>query len=159
MHETLSLRPGTRRLLRILCFLCLVACLCFIFGNSLQGETASDERSEEVTNAFHSVGLGINHDAVRKTAHFLEYTVLGLLALCCLRVLTPHLERHLAWPLLFGLLAALIDETIQLFVPGRSGLVADLWFDFGGIIAGVLLGAGFIRLTRKFWDTLSLEKQ
>lgn len=159
MQDTFSFRPGTRRFLRVLCLLCLMACICFIFANSLQQEEDSDRRSEEIATAISDMGLGLHYALVRKVAHFLEYTLLGLLALCCLRVLTPRLETQVTQPLLLGLVVALADETIQLFVPGRSGMVADIWLDFGGVIAGVLLGAGFTCLTRKFWNTISLEKK
>ena len=36
--------------------------------------------------------------------------------------------------MLGGLLTALTDETIQLFVPGRSGQVTDIWIDFSGVM-------------------------
>lgn len=159
MHNAFSFRPGTQRFLRTLCLLCLMACICFIFANSLQGEEDSDRRSEEVTTAFSDAGLVLDYDLVRKTAHFLEYALLGFLALCCLRVMTPHLEKYVSWPLLLGLAVALVDETIQLFVPGRSGMVADIWMDLGGVVAGVLLGAGGVWLTRRFWSAITLGKE
>ena len=42
-------------------------------------------------------------------------------------------------PLLLGLLTALCDETIQLFVEGRSGQISDVWLDAAGIATGALL--------------------
>ncbi|MDO5140406.1 MAG: VanZ family protein [Eubacteriales bacterium] len=36
----------------------------------------------------------------------------------------------------FGLLTALTDETIQLFVEGRSGQITDVWIDFAGVCFG-----------------------
>lgn len=47
-----------------------------------------------------------------------EYAVLGALTAAALRT-----GAHFSWPaaLLPGTFAALCDETIQLFVPGRSG--------------------------------------
>lgn len=158
MHDAFSFRPGTRRFLRALCLLCLMVCIFFTFANSLQAEQESDRRSGEVTSAFSHLGLDIDYDLVRKAAHFLEFALLGFLSLCCLRVLTPHLEKHVSWPLLLGLVVALIDESIQLFVPGRAGIVPDIWVDFGGVIAGILLGAGFTSLTRRFWSAISLDK-
>ena len=41
--------------------------------------------------------------------------------------------------LLAGLLCALCDETIQLFVVGRSSQVSDIWVDFSGILAVAVL--------------------
>ena len=31
------------------------------------------------------------------------------------------------------------DETIQLFSPGRSSQVTDVWIDFAGVVTGTLL--------------------
>ena len=42
-------------------------------------------------------------------------------------------------PVLTGLLAAMADETIQLFSPGRASMVQDVWIDFAGVLAGLLL--------------------
>lgn len=72
---------------------------------------------------------------LRKLAHFTEFSILG---------------GVLAWnaglwpvsssvPVLTGLLAAMADETIQLFSPGRASMVQDVWIDFAGVLAGLLL--------------------
>ena len=37
---------------------------------------------------------------------------------------------------LLGLLAAFLDETLQLF-SGRGSMVADVWLDFAGVVFGV----------------------
>ena len=40
----------------------------------------------------------------------------------------------------------MVDETIQIFVPGRSGEITDVWLD----LAGFLVGYGLARvITRK----------
>ena len=72
---------------------------------------------------------------LRILAHFTEFSILG---------------GVLAWnaglwpvsssvPVLTGLLAAMADETIQLFSPGRASMVQDVWIDFAGVLAGLLL--------------------
>lgn len=48
-----------------------------------------------------------------------------------------------------GRRAALCDETIQLFVPGRSGQIADVWLDTAGYLTGALLTLLIFRLCRK----------
>ena len=63
---------------------------------------------------------------IRKLAHFSEYLLEGFLFMLCLRVYTKHVLKHVSWPILGGLLTALTDETIQLFVPGRSSQVTDV---------------------------------
>ena len=59
-----------------------------------------------------------------------------------------HFFKHVSWPMLGGLLTALTDETIQLFVPGRSGQVTDIWIDFSGVMTGLLVGLILLGLVR-----------
>ena len=73
---------------------------------------------------------------LRKIAHFTEYAVLGaLFAAFFARTRNPILLK----PLAFGAFAALSDETLQLFVPGRSGQLSDVWLDMAGVACGALL--------------------
>ena len=62
-------------------------------------------------------------------------------------LLTPHPT----WPaaLLPGTLAARCDETIQPFVPGRSGQITDGWLDTAGYLTGALLTLLIFFLCRK----------
>lgn len=86
---------------------------------------------------------------VRKGAHVLEYAVLGLLARGML--LARHRERGGA-VMPAGLLVALVpvvDECIQLFVPGRSGRVEDVLIDLAGVSVGVFAGMAASRLRRR----------
>ena len=48
-----------------------------------------------------------------------------------------------------GLLTAFIDETIQLFVKGRAGMIADVWIDFGGMTSGALVMLAFYTVYRR----------
>ena len=69
------------------------------------------------------------------------------------RVSFPHSNRTgLAEAQLFGLLAGLLDETLQLFCPGRAALVSDVWLDWAGFLCGaaavVLLRAVRARCAR-----------
>ena len=76
---------------------------------------------------------------VRKAAHFTEYAILGVLARGLFGSL--HAERGVR-PLPAGLLVAfvpVVDECIQLFVPGRSGQLTDVLIDLSGVIVGALL--------------------
>lgn len=86
---------------------------------------------------------GIDH-AVRKTAHFAEYAILGFL-------LTGAASLGNGWksflqPGFTGALYAASDEFHQLFVPGRSGQVSDVMLDSAGVCFGVFLGMLFWRL-------------
>lgn len=89
---------------------------------------------------------------IRKAAHVLNYTVLGiLLARASLR----SIGKVLPATLIFGFLAAVADEIHQCFVPGRSGEVRDVAID----LAGVALGAGLTWLLRRRALRISLSAE
>ena len=88
---------------------------------------------------------------VRKLAHFCEYMLEGFFLVLMTRVLAGRRRRllpYLSWPALVGVLTALTDETIQLFFQGRGSRVTDVWIDFGGVVAGMLVGLVCLALLR-----------
>ena len=87
---------------------------------------------------------------IRKLAHFSEYTAIGALMLSCAYSrdrARPH--RFLGYVLGAGLFTAVCDETIQLFVEGRAGMIVDVWIDFGGVVTGTLIMLGFYAIVRR----------
>ena len=52
-------------------------------------------------------------------------------------------------PFTLCFLTALVDETIQLYFPGRSGQITDLWVDLAGVALGILAAALIGRWLRK----------
>jgi VanZ family protein len=83
---------------------------------------------------------------VRKAAHFTEYLILGLLGTATVRPWAGQAQAMRE--ALLGVLVPLVDETIQLFVPGRSGQISDVWLDVTGFVCGFLL-VGFVYLVRQ----------
>jgi VanZ family protein len=86
----------------------------------------------------------------RKPAHMAEYAILFLLLYRAVQrgALHSWSLRALGLVGLLTMLYAASDELHQHFVIGRTGKIADLGFDF----AGVLLGVGFVawwRMWRK----------
>ena len=104
---------------------------------------------------------------VRKCAHFIEYTGLGMLLRqsdACVRrnrtvsekmriedlvdrgdgtgrmcALTPdgHIWLEIHRIAIFAV--PFLDETIQLFTEGRSGQISDVWLDMAGALTGTVL--------------------
>lgn len=127
-----------RKLRKYIWTIIYIAFIIFIFSNSMQVATESARRSEGVLHYLQEfVGKEwLTDHIVRKAAHFSEFAVLGMLGVRCMQDYT----KHYIMPALFsGLLTALTDETIQLFVEGRSGQVSDVWLDFGGCCFGVVV--------------------
>ena len=141
---------------RFVWLLLLIVFVAFIFYNSSMPAAESHRASELVGSILTGMGKWFGIDVpqqnldynIRKLAHFCEYALEGFLLMLCLRVYTRHFVRHMSWPILGGLLTALTDETIQLFSPGRSSQVLDVWLDFVGVLAGLLVGLFLLALCR-----------
>ena len=132
---------------RVLFTLALAGCIWFIFSNSMAVADVSSVSSGRVLQLLQAVLRRLGHPAlaqrltmhiVRKMAHFCEYTLEGFLLMLCMRVYSRRPLRHITVPMLAGVLTALTDETIQLFSPGRSSQVTDVWLDSAGVLAGIL---------------------
>ena len=133
---------------RVVFTLALIGCIAFIFSNSMKIASVSSVSSGRVLQLLQAVlrrlgmpGLAqrLTMHIVRKMAHFCEYTLEGFLLMLCMRVYTRRYVRHISVPMLGGVLTALTDETIQIFSPGRSSQVTDVWLDSAGVLAGILV--------------------
>jgi VanZ family protein len=86
------------------------------------------------------------HYVVRKTAHAVEYAILGILIWRVVRTFAAH---HPAWHFRFALLLAALyaatDEAHQIFVPGREAAVRDVLLDTCGAGIGLALVWGVTR--------------
>ena len=133
---------------RVVFTVALIACIAFIFSNSMAVAAVSEKSSGRVLQLMQAVLRRLGHPAlaerltmhiVRKLAHFCEYALEGFLLMLCMRVYNRHPLRHITVPMLGGVLTALADETIQLFSEGRSSQVTDVWLDSAGVLAGILV--------------------
>ena len=123
-----------------LCIALLVMTLVFIWGNSLlPGELSaafSDWIREILTKLLPNLEVGRKGTGLlRKIAHFTEFCTLGM----CLGWLAGMLARPQGWALAGGVLAACIDETIQVFVPDRGPSLFDVGIDSCGVLTGIAL--------------------
>lgn len=135
-----------------LLFIITILTICFIWGNSLLPASVSGAISEWVKDILNflfsgSPDDGMSGDGVlRKIAHALEYTVLGVELTLIVRAMW---KKPLSLLLLGGLSAAFIDETIQLFIPGRAGMVQDIWIDLGGFCTGALITLFILHIIKR----------
>lgn len=112
-----------------------------IFMFSLQDGTTSSLTSGLITQSLETILnlLRINLNPrdvafwVRKFAHFIEYVILGGLALKS----APLFKRLPLYPLMF--IVPVLDETLQLFVPGRAGTLQDVLIDVAGLLFALVL--------------------
>ena len=149
---------------RVIFTIAVAGCILFIFSNSLEIGPESSARSQAVMRYMNAIldriGLGpVSEHTIRKLAHFAEYCLEGLLLTLCLRVYTRRFVRHISWPLLGGLLTAVTDETIQRYVAGRSSQVTDVWIDFAGVVAGMLVSLVLLLIVRVVTTFYSIKKE
>ncbi len=77
------------------------------------------------------------HILIRKTAHFIEFGILGLLVFGSTGIFKKIKESYIvrmAAASGFSLIYATTDEIHQLFVPGRVCSVVDVIIDFSGAV-------------------------
>ena len=149
---------------RVIFTAALIACIAFIFRNSMESGTVSSARSQAVmvyiNNLLARVHLGpLSEHTVPKLAHFSEFALEGFLLMPCIRVYTKHFVRHMSWPLLGGMTTALMDETIQLRSISRSSSVVDVWIDMAGVTAGLLAALVILLIVRGITAFARVERE
>lgn len=149
---------------RVIFTIALIACIAFIFRNSLESGALSSARSQAVMQKINEilsvVNLGpLSEHTVRKLAHFAEFTLEGFLLMLCLRVYTNRFVRHISWPLLGGMTTALLDETIQRFIPNRTSQVTDVWIDMAGVVFGALIALILLLIVRGIMAFHAVKKE
>lgn len=127
-------------------YFAVVVCTLFIWHNSLMPATESSAQSMSVLHHLDAVlewlGLPVTvgHSVLRKLAHMTEFALLGVLWEAAL--LAGNMGQKSGYSVQSActlcLLTAMVDETIQVFVPGRGSQVTDVWIDFAGACLGVL---------------------
>lgn len=128
-----------------------LAWLVFIWSNSLQTAAESSQVSRGVLSwvvpfLTHSgIPEWLWHTLIRKLAHMTEFAAAGILwfvALWPQKKKTPCVYRKRGGAaLLVCAAAAVLDESIQRFVPGRSGELRDVCLDILGAMLGILAAA------------------
>lgn len=141
------LKVENKRIIYILMTLVWVG---IIFSFSLQPAEVSDQTSRGVWDWIMETFLAETseelqvmltrqfdflHFLLRKFGHFSEFFILGILSMLTLQQTKFHHKGIIG--IVFCVLVASVDETIQLFVSGRSGQISDVVLDSVGAIVGV----------------------
>lgn len=114
----------------------------FIWFNSLLPGNISSNQSSFITNLIYPMfknimSLDTLTIVIRKLAHFTEYAILGVV-LSYFYLNKTNSNKYLIIGLIQGIITAIIDESIQLLVPNRAGLLTDVLIDTSGVIFGIL---------------------
>lgn len=146
----------------ILLFL-TVACLAYIFSNSLKNSSSSSAQSGRIVQLVSELcevltGKPVHPDRithfVRKLAHFTEFALLGFLGTSAMASFFGKVRGRVHVLLFWGLASAVTDEFLQRFSRGRSPQVTDITLDFAGFLLGLgvawLISALVARKRRKY---------
>lgn len=122
----------------------------FMFSNQKSGKS-TDKSHSLVSNTIVRIYKLFDHNPsdekiesiietwdvpVRKTAHFVEYLILGVLVFLTLREFNI---KNIYLMILICFLYACSDEIHQLFVAGRDGNFVDVLLDTFGSTTGIIL--------------------
>ena len=150
---------------KVLYFLPAIIVTLIIFALSSRDIDASNSQSGQITEVvfnifgssdeagatggFSGIDFGILNLYVRALAHVIEFGGLGLMIIlgCFLNKLSS--DKYLKITLIWGAAAALLDETIQYFTPGRTCDILDITKDMIGILLSLAFVYGIQLLYKK----------
>ena len=127
----------------------LVLWMVIIFLFSQDSAASSSEKSDTIANTIVNLISDITHSdnieyyidtvivIIRKTAHFTEYLVLGVLLINVLKDYRDITFGVLLFATIFCMMYAISDEVHQIFVAERSCRVLDVLIDTLGSITGI----------------------
>lgn len=140
---------------KIINIILLIICLIVIFMLSQDSGSSSSNKSDSIAefiidkisditgSDYTDSNLSNTLDncifIVRKSAHFLEYMILGILMINVLKDYKAFKLSLLLIAILLCFLYACSDEVHQLFIPDRSGKILDVLIDTSGSCLGVLI--------------------
>ena len=120
----------------IIWILLSIAWTAVILRNSYMPAETSNAVSLGFLNVLQTVFPQLTNQILRKIGHFTEFAILGIFWTGTFR---NAKNFTLFKPLGMCLFTAVCDETLQLFVAGRSGNVRDIWIDFAGAFLSTLV--------------------
>ena len=134
----------------VLAWTLLILWMLFIFiMSSFNGVMSSNQSGSIAVLIYNIFNISDTEKVsfiVRKCAHVSEFFILGILVI---NLVSKYNVKHIYFiSFIFCVLYASSDEFHQLFVPGRSGQVTDVFIDMIGVVLGLLL-VFLIRCFRK----------
>lgn len=125
----------------IISWMLLVIWMIFIFiMSSFNGNISSNQSgsiADLIYNLFNISDTEKVSLIVRKFAHVSEFFILGILVINLINKYNVKYSYLISF--IVCVLYASSDEFHQLFVPGRSGQVTDIFIDMIGVVLGLLI--------------------
>ena len=141
---------------KILGLLFLFAGLTLVFSLTFQAPVDSKTLSESVLRLLSNIGIKTSYVSLRSNAHIIEYFLLGIAVF----IFCYCFDLKTCVGILAGVAVGFFDECLKVFLPGREFSWGDFTRDVIGILLGLLLTKGFLRLKAMFFkcDTREVRK-
>ena len=150
-------------LLRIVLLILLFGTFYIIFGFSSQNGEESGGISSRVTefileksNTYKNIEENRQDEIfertekiIRKIAHLSIYALVGSLLMGLVSTFKLKEKTRILISLILGVLYATSDEIHQLFSPGRSAQITDVYIDTLGVLVGIFVILLFIKVFEK----------
>ena len=150
-------------LLRIVLLILLFGTFYIIFGFSSQDGEESGGISSRVTefileksNTYKNIEENRQDEIfertekiIRKIAHLSIYALVGSLLMGLVSTFKLKEKNRILISLILGVLYATSDEIHQLFSPGRSAQITDVYIDTLGVLVGIFVILLFIKVFEK----------
>lgn len=140
----MSIKSSKHNVFSIVLFVITALYILFIWWHSTLTAEESTVESNNVLYFFIDFfkNIGINAELsdyiIRKSAHFCEFALLGLLCMWASFVKTKNIIHNFMPAGFVCLATAVVDELIQINSQGRSAEVTDVALDFFGAVSGVI---------------------
>lgn len=128
----------------------IIVCMTIIFFLSHASGEKSSEQSGMIVKLLSFLNIEVSSQylktvsfGIRKTAHITEYFILTILILRYSYDL--KYKRYLFYSPLISILYACSDEFHQSFIPGRAGLISDVFVDSIGVFLALLIWKTVLR--------------
>ncbi|MCR4563973.1 MAG: VanZ family protein [Clostridiales bacterium] len=124
-------------LLIITCVLALVLIGVIFWLSNQPAEESAEMSNTLIAKIYRLLGVFLPEVVVRKLAHFCEFLLLAFLYSNIFYLIKAKKWYVPAFSL--AVLYAVTDEIHQLFIPGRAGMVIDVFIDALGTASGIAI--------------------
>lgn len=151
-------------LFKVVVSILVVLWMAFIFSRSLKAADESNEESgrivsitseamEKITSMPVVQTATMSHK-IRKTAHFMEYALLGFISCAAFALWLGKKYHSTLCSLVFSFITACTDELLQTFTEGRSGSLRDVLIDIAGALTGILIITLLFIIIKKYFKRI-----
>lgn len=150
---------------KILQIILIILIIC-VFGAIFKFSSQQSEQSEGLSRKISGSIISIEPDnkklnqqqyenilakvdcVIRKIAHFSIYTILGIVLISLFITVKLDQDKSIMITVVIGILYAMSDEIHQNFVDGRSPMVTDVMIDTAGVMFGICIILGILRIIK-----------